>query len=239
MPRESDQDRKLRAMQRTNPTQQLEPRVAQLEHGPTGYTPPPAEPTPASTPTIEEPLLQPNTPISTSSPTPRFTGQAHAALTQAAQPPALSPLAAAQQSLLRQVVNQNRDQSQKFHLVVVPESGELRVLEFEDVESLIVEIRRHLNTPTWVVPFMGARFRISTGEHKFMSTPYGALPLFAIPPENELDFSEDGYLGAHDADMAIPSTETEPRHEEPSAETDQLNDDFELGPSPVLPDEED
>lgn len=109
------------------------------------------------------------------------------------------------QSLARQLNNHHRGQDQKFHLVLVPDDAHPRVMTFDTIEELIAEIQNHLDTPTSLFPVMGNLMRISKPPHRYLQTPFGVLPLFVLPGQDELEFEQDGFVGEPEKELAAPA----------------------------------
>lgn len=130
--------------------------------------------------------------------------------TAAARPPVpasgFDTLDPALQGLLHQVCNTQRPHGTKFYLLEVSEEDNIAVREYTTIEELTVRIRALLGKPYHLVPFMGQRLQISAGPHRYLRTPYGALPLFDLPPADTVDVTVDGWVGPEEQPLTIPTT---------------------------------
>jgi DNA mismatch repair ATPase MutL len=123
-------------------------------------------------------------------------------------PNQLSPEIPALQSLVYQLLSTKKAADQQFYVVVVPEDAKPHVRAFEDASEMITAINELLGTPVSIFPFMGYKLGITKGPNRFISTPYGALPLFVIPKVGEMEFEEDGYVGEESTELEIPAAST-------------------------------
>ncbi len=138
----------------------------------------------------------------------------------AAQPPKakLSADVPAVQTLISTILNQTRAVDQRYHLVVLPEDDWPRTEEFDDVKDMIARVRELLDTPCHLFPFLGTKLAITKGPNRFLRTPLGALPLFDIPAEGQMDDEDHGWMG--------------PSLDKPQAPTD-VPDDYDDTEAPV------
>lgn len=111
----------------------------------------------------------------------------------------------AAQGLVRELVNKNRMADQQFHLVVIPEDGSPRRETLETVEALVARMQELMGTDAYLFPFMGNHLKITKGPHRYLETPYGALPLFVVPDPTEAEYEEDGFVGAERVELADPT----------------------------------
>lgn len=112
----------------------------------------------------------------------------------------------AQASLVRQLANNNRAADSKFYLVVVPDAGSPYCSEFADVEGLIDCIRELADTPCHAFPFLGNRLTVTRGPLRFLTTPYGATPLFD-PPAADSNTEPSGWMGQLVEEAAVVISE--------------------------------
>ncbi len=125
-------------------------------------------------------------------------------------PPAATPKpATAIESLISQLLNKERSAEQTFHLVILPPDENMSVEHFTDVNELVIRIRGFIDTPTRVAAFLGSHLKVSKGPNRFLVTPYGPLPLFELPDQNNLELDDDGYLGAPEIKFEVPKFENE------------------------------
>jgi hypothetical protein len=127
----------------------------------------------------------------------------------------------AAQSLLYQLLNHQRGQSQKFHLVIVPDDDHPTCITCDTVEELLEHIRPYLDTNTSLFPFMGNPMRISKGPNRYLDTPFGALPLFVLPPTDELEFESDGFVGVPKKELKPPAAEDDDEDDEEDEEAQE------------------
>mgnify|MGYP000903316808 FL=1 len=109
------------------------------------------------------------------------------------------------QQLMQDILNRNLLPGQKFGLVVVPDDAPPMVYHFDRVEDLINEIRVYFDTPTSLFPFLGYQLQISSPPNRFLRTPFGLLPLFVMPREDELVFSDNGFVGPPEPPLPPPA----------------------------------
>lgn len=98
-------------------------------------------------------------------------------------------------SLLMQVLNQQRQVSQKFYMVVLPDDGWPVVEEFTTVKELVESIKQKLGQPVYLFPFIGQQLTVTRGTHKFLQTPMGSIPLFDIPDPSATVETTYGWVG--------------------------------------------
>lgn len=112
-------------------------------------------------------------------------------------PQPLDSLDPATASLLRQTMNMQRPVSQRFYLVVIPESDWPTCEKFDTVDELIDRIKSLLGTPCNLFPFLGTHMPITKGpgSFRFISTPTGSLPLFDMPEPDGTAEEEHGWVG--------------------------------------------
>lgn len=126
-------------------------------------------------------------------------------------------------SMITQTLNQQRPAAQKFHLMLLPETGWPTFEEFEDVNQLIARVKGLIGQPFCLFAFLGFRLAISNGPLRYLHTPMGALPLFDIPNADGAPPAEFGWVGP---DMDIPTA--------PTSETAEfVEDEEELPTTPV------
>lgn len=126
-----------------------------------------------------------------------------------------------------------RGNGQSYFLVILPPDEDMSVERFDDFNALVARIRGFMGTETSVHPFLGFKFGITKGEHKFLTTPVGNVPLFVQPLTPE-DIDESGWLGAPPAEGMEAPTQLEM---EPPAPPPQVTGEptVELDETPVLP----
>lgn len=254
MPRPQNDPRKP---QETNPVQRLESQVQQIKHEDQGPVPPPQPP--AEQPPLAEspspqgsfPIPEAETPHPELPPQPEVVSQTpvqqlppepqpEIPLVESSRPQMIqqSNLPAAQ-SLLFQVMNAQRTQNQKFHLVIVPDDDHPRVRSFDQVEDMIEAMQEYLDTPTSLFPFLGDLMRISKGPNRYLQTPFGVMPLFVLPKGEELEFESDGFVGQPTKELAAP----EMQEDEEDDDEDEPEDDATMTtgtqPPPALMQEDD
>ena len=98
-------------------------------------------------------------------------------------------------SLLLQALSAGRPQSQKFGMVIIPEDGWPTCEEFGTAEALVARIRELLGQSCFLFPFLGTRLGITEGVNRFLTTPFGAIPLFEIPDPTETPEVATGWVG--------------------------------------------
>lgn len=109
------------------------------------------------------------------------------------------------QQMMQDILNRNLLPGQKFGLVVVPDDASPAVLYFNRVEDLINEVRVYLDTNTSLFPFLGYPLQISSAPNRFLRTPFGLLPLFVMPREEELVFADNGFVGLPEPPLPPPA----------------------------------
>ena len=109
------------------------------------------------------------------------------------------------QQLMQDILNRNLLPGQKFCLVVVPDDSGPQLLHFDRVEDLINEVRVYLDTNTSLFPFLGYPLQISGAPHRYLRTPFGLMPLFVMPREDELVFADNGFVGLPEPPLPPPA----------------------------------
>lgn len=210
MPRDQETQRKTpRTAGGANPVQTLQNMLAQQKQtAPVEPLPPPQPPQDSSPSTLQPGPVTSSPPLEDLPPQPTPTEAEpfftqHAA-TYATYPDTEQAHMQPVQGLLYQLVNHHRGQSQKFHLVIVPDDSHPRLETFERIEDMITAIQGYLDTHTSLFPLMGDMMRISKGPNRYLQTPFGVLPLFALPKTDELEFATDGFVGDEPPDLAPP-----------------------------------
>lgn len=120
--------------------------------------------------------------------------------------------------LLTKLVNSSRPASQRFGLFVIPEDGHPIITDYDTLEALMVAIRARLETPCYILPFMGTRLGITKGPFRFLKTPLGNLPLFDPADESGTE-EEHGWVGDEslpDDTFGIPQEQPDPVPDMPS-----------------------
>ncbi len=115
-------------------------------------------------------------------------------------------------SLLVQTLNTQRQVSQQFILVILPDNSWPTCEYFEDVRVLISRIQELLNKPYCLFAFLGHRLGITPGPLRFLTTPMGNLPLFD-PPQAQEAADDYGWVGRESDIPQVPTTETEETYE--------------------------
>jgi len=157
----------------------------------------------------------------------------------------LSPDAPALQSLVYQLLSNQKTADQKFYLVVVPEDDKPQTEAYDAVELLMARINELLGTRVSIFAFMGFKMAISKGPNRYLKTPFGTLPLFSLPKADEMEYDDDGYVGEDETELTIPTAAAEavldddavfaslPRQDEqPQIEAHVEDDEYD---TPVLP----
>jgi hypothetical protein len=142
---------------------------------------------------------------------------------QAASPAAFAPAAAAAPpggmhippsqpgvvDLFMRVVDAQRQATQRFCLLIVPEDNYPRFEEFDTVAALVTAIRSYADTDFHLFPFLGTRLPITKGPFRFLRTPFGGnIPLFDMIDENAPE-EEHGWMGKTalpDIHHGVPTT---------------------------------
>lgn len=99
------------------------------------------------------------------------------------------------QAMVMQLFNQSKLAGQEFHMVVLPEDDWPAIETYDTIEKLIEAIKGYLGTPTHIFPFVGQVMGITSGPNHHLRTPYGMLPLFSIPTEDDVEEVEYGWVG--------------------------------------------
>lgn len=110
-------------------------------------------------------------------------------------------------ALVAQTLNAQRPNSQHFHLIVLFEDRWPEHEEFQDVNVMVTRIRELLGQPCCVFPFLGHFMPITDGQHKFMQTPTGAIPLFDIPDSKTVSKAKFGWVGGEIDTPQTPDSE--------------------------------
>ena len=194
------------------------------------HTPPPPDPpsqTPAQThpaafqepppgPPPNQPIQQVPQPAAPVPPPPASQAMAPAILVPVPQAPPAPPMFQAPhdqpvvQDLMRSLIDSQRQAGQNFYLVVIPDDGVPRVEEFQAVGAIIDRIIELLGTECALFPFLGHKLGITKGPTRFLRTPFGGmLPLFRIPPPEEADVDETGWVGREVQVLTVPQHESE------------------------------
>lgn len=114
------------------------------------------------------------------------------------------------QDLMRSLIDSQRQAGQSFYLVVVPDDATPRIEEFSTVGAQIDRIIELLGTECALFPFLGHKLSITRGPTRFLRTPFGGmLPLFRIPPPEEAEIEETGWVGREVQVLAVPQHESE------------------------------
>jgi len=111
---------------------------------------------------------------------------------------------AAQLTLVQQALNTNRPTGYKFLLVVVPDDSSPMCEEFDDINSMLLRIRQLIGQKCYLFPIIGQRFGLSSGTHKFLSTPYGQFPLFDTTPDSDGETTQTGWVGPPELESVGP-----------------------------------
>jgi hypothetical protein len=115
------------------------------------------------------------------------------------------------QNLVRQLMDTEIARGMKFYLVVVPDDGDPRMEEFEEVSIMQNRITELLEgTEAAIYPFMGHWLWLSEPPYHYMSTPFGMLPLFKVPSPNEVKINRSGWIGKEQQHLPAPAAPPEP-----------------------------
>lgn len=106
-----------------------------------------------------------------------------------------------------------RAHGQAFFLVVVPEDDNPKLLTYNSVSELVTAIQGYLGQPVSLFPFLGHAMAI-TKAPRYLKTPAGMLPLFAIPKPDELEYETGGYVGTDSNELAIAQSLSPPAVDE-------------------------
>lgn len=85
--------------------------------------------------------------------------------------------------------------------LVVPEEGWPTFHAFASMEALQQFITTHVGAATAVYAFLGIPLRITSGEFRYLATPYGTLPLFNVSPASD---TYDEFLGERLPEVVVP-----------------------------------
>lgn len=124
-------------------------------------------------------------------------------------------------TLISTLLNQTRAADQRYHLVVLPEDDWPRTEEFDDVKDMIARVQELLDTPCHLFPFLGTKLAITKGPNRFLRTPLGALPLFDIPTEGQMDDEDHGWMGPSLDKPQAPTDVTEDHDDDEVQPADQ------------------
>lgn len=116
-------------------------------------------------------------------------------------PPAVpsTPAAMVSPDVLLQMMDLNRRLgATRYFLVSTPDNLYPRLEEFGSLEDLRTAIQQRLETPCFLHAFMGHYLPITAGPHRYLRTPLGSLPLFAIPEPDTAPEAAHGWVGNYD-----------------------------------------
>ncbi len=113
------------------------------------------------------------------------------------------------QELVRQLMNSQVSQLQKFYLVIIPEDGLPRIEPFDELSALQSRIIALLGTEVALYPFLGSWLGISAGPWRYLITPWGNLPLFNVPAPGDVRPDESGWVGTKEQELVIPTRPAE------------------------------
>lgn len=166
---------------------------------------------PADTAALGQPALQPTAQLQHATPPgPRVVSP------QTAHMPAV-------QDLLQQLLTQQRMEGQQFFLVVLPDDAAPRLEEFTDSVTLVARIRTLIGADVYLFPFLGHALKITRGPHRYLTTPFGPLPLFSIPSVDALEVEDSGYVGVSPPSLEPPEA---PEPPDDDIEDDEDVDDY-------------
>jgi hypothetical protein len=109
------------------------------------------------------------------------------------------------QALVRQLLNSQVSQQQRFFLVVIPEDNSPRIEQFDELGVLQARIVELLGTEVALYPFLGSWLGISAGPWRYLITPWGNLPLFDVPAPGAVRPDESGWVGTKGQELVIPT----------------------------------
>lgn len=134
------------------------------------------------------------------------------------------------QSLVEQLLATKRLPDQYFYLVTVPDAAVPKLEMFESVEQLRGTIMGHIGKPVAIFAFLGYRLGITPGPLRYLRTPYGDLPLFALPDPGSTALDDSGWMGEESQELEIPQSPN------PEVEDESITD---TPPVPAGPAEDD
>jgi hypothetical protein len=82
---------------------------------------------------------------------------------------------------------------------------------------------------------MGNHLRITKGPHRYLETPYGALPLFVVPDPGSQDYEEDGFVGEERIELTEPALHGDQDDDEDEASPNETALQLATEETPVLP----
>jgi hypothetical protein len=110
--------------------------------------------------------------------------------------------------------SETSDPGVKYHVVVIPDMGEVQVISFETSAELVAGLQNLEGQSVHVIPFTGNRLRITKGPYRYLEVDGKYIALFSIPDAKTLEFDDGGYLGdqfpmpyVHDASLGEPHDE--------------------------------
>ncbi len=124
-------------------------------------------------------------------------------------PPNLPITDPAMASLIAQTLNTQRQASQKFILLILPDNNWPTCEEFDVVQGLVERIKELLGTPCCLFAFLGYRMCITGGPLRYLTTPMGMLALFEAPVPDKTTEDKFGWVGPPMDRPSAPDTETE------------------------------
>ena len=133
-------------------------------------------------------------------------------------------------------------QEPQYHVVVVPDSGDVQVVSFETATDLVTGLQDLEGKSVHAIPFVGERLRITKGPYRYIEIDGEYVALFSIPAAETLEFDDGGYLGdqfpvpyGHPARMGQPHDE---EREVVSVQDDDDDDDDDDEDESLLADDE-
>lgn len=125
------------------------------------------------------------------------------------------------ESLVTQTLNMQRPMAQKFYLLVLFDDQWPQQEEYDDVGKLVGRLKDLLGKPCCVFAYLGHAMPITEGEHKFLQTPTGPIPLFAIPDANTAPAAKFGWLGGDLEKPEPPDSEVLEAAEDDTGEAEE------------------
>ena len=101
----------------------------------------------------------------------------------------------ATQSLIAQIANYNRANGQEFILVVLPDDNWPTCETFNTIDGLVDRIKELDGSNVCLFPFLGVQLGITQGTNRFLTTPFGNIPLFDIPDPSQAGTAAYGWVG--------------------------------------------
>jgi hypothetical protein len=98
----------------------------------------------------------------------------------------------------------------KYYAVVLTAEGALETRSFDTLAELTEHLRGLIDRDVSVSCFAGTRLGISKPPFRYLLTPEGPQPLFALPEDN-LEEDESGYLGVDPIHLEGPPAINVPR----------------------------